>query len=262
VGGKQNILKRADRYSRVRLVRGIDLNAVQSSRICIIGAGALGNEVAKNLMLYAPSLITVVDRDSVETTNLGRCFLFSIADADESRSKAEALRSRAAEINPDCNLRAMHTDAEKLDHHFFSGYSLVIGCVDSVKTRLHINANCFFAGTPYIDGGIDGLNGRVQVVMPPEGACYECTLNGSHMSAVDRTYTCTGREANVHSRHIGSEPSVPGIIGSIQSLEAIKILSGLRKKGVLMMFNGLTTSIDEIIMEVNPDCQNHGRVWQ
>ncbi len=260
VSRTQNMLKSADRYSRVRLVDGIDLDAVQSSRICIIGAGALGNEVVKNLVLYAPSLITVVDRDVVETTNLGRCFLFSRADADKSRSKVEVVRSRAREINPDCNLRAMRTDAERLNYTFFSKYTLVIGCVDSVKTRLHINSNCFFAGTPYVDGGIDGLIGRVQVVIPPAGACYECTVNGSHLSTIDRTYTCTGREANTYSRHIGSEPSIPGIIGSVQSLEAIKIISGIRQNGVLMMFDGMTTSIEEIVTEVNPNCQNHGRI--
>ncbi|MBX8631721.1 MAG: ThiF family adenylyltransferase [Thermoplasmata archaeon YP2-bin.285] len=246
-----------DRYSRIRLIRELDFGGIRSSRICVVGAGALGNEVIKNLALYAPSLMTVVDSDRVDYTNLGRCFLFDRSDAETHRSKAEAASSRARLLNPDCSVECFPMDATTLDHTFFSRFSVVIGCVDSIRTRLHLNSNCYYAGIPYIDGGIDGLNGRIQVVLPPRTACYECTLNGSHMDSVDSEYSCGGREASFPSRRIPSEPAVAGIVGSIQSLEAVKIVSHLRKEGTLLLYDGRTCILSELEVQFSPICPNH-----
>jgi adenylyltransferase/sulfurtransferase len=251
-----------DRYSRIKLVTGIDIRAIRNARVCVVGAGALGNEVIKNLALYAPSRLSVVDRDYVELSNLGRCFLFDYKDAEMRRSKAKAVSRNVGRINPDCKIEPVHEDAAALDSGFFSQYDVVIGCVDNIRTRLHINSNCYFSEVPYIDGGIDGLYGRVQVILPPDGACYECTINSTHMARIDLGYSCTGREANVPGRQIASEPSVCGIVGSLQTLEGLRVVSGILSEGIFLFFNGNESSLKQFDLTIDAKCTNHIRTTQ
>ncbi len=246
-----------DRYSRMRLVTGVDINAIRDSHICVVGAGALGNEVIKDLALYAPARLSIVDRDYVEYSNLGRCFLFNEQDAEERNGKAEAASRSAHSINTDCKAEAVNEDVTTLDASFFSQYDAVFGCVDSIKTRLHLNSNCYFSGIPYIDGGIDGLYGRVQVVFPPHSPCYECAINATHFSQIDRGYSCTGREANVPSRQIASDPSVCGTVGSLQTLQGLRVVSGTLSEGALLFFDGFLSSLMPLELAVDPKCINH-----
>ncbi len=246
-----------DRYSKMSLVTGIDVSAVRKASVCVVGAGALGNEVIKNLALYAPARIVIVDRDFVEPSNLGRCFLFDVRDAETRIGKAEAASRSAQHINPDCIPEPFHRDATSLDSTFFAQFDLVMGCVDSIRTRLHLDSNCYYSGIPYIDGGIDGLFGRVQVVLPPHSPCYGCTLNGTHLSGLDRGFSCSGREASVPARQIASDASVCGIIGSLEMLQGLRVISGTLKEGSLLFFDGRIPSLMSLELAVDEKCANH-----
>lgn len=246
------------RYGRITSVRELDLSTIRKCSICVVGAGALGNEVLKNIVLYGPKELTVLDFDRVERSNLGRCFLFSREDAETGIRKADAAASAIGRMNDDVEVRALAEDARSLDHEFFSGFDMVLGCMDNIASRLHVNANCYYCGVPYVDGGIDGLAGRVQVVIPPDGACYQCTVNATHMSVVDLGYTCTGREANVPRRLVPSEPSVSSLTGSLQSLEAARIAAGKGEAGRMLLYNGLRNELESVIVSVSGVCDNHG----
>ena len=246
-----------DRYSRMKLVKGVDLDAIRRASICVVGAGALGNEVIKDLALYAPARLSIVDMDCVDYSNLGRCFLFDAADAETSNSKADAASRSACRINPDCRPDALNIDATSLDSAFFSEFDVVMGCVDSIRTRLHLNSNCYFSGTPYIDGGIDGLYGRVQTVLPPHGPCYGCAINGTHLSRVDAAFSCTGREANIPIRQIASDPSICGMVGSLQVLQGLSVISGTLSEGILLFIDGGVPSMMPLELTVDTKCANH-----
>lgn len=248
------------RYSRITLVKDLDLSAIRLSRICVVGAGALGNEVLKNLVLYGPSKLAVVDNDRVEKSNLGRCFLFTSSDARAGRKKVDAAIESLGRMNEEVELEAIANDVRELDDSFFSVFNVVAGCVDNISSRLHINSNCYHRKVPYVDGGIDGLMGRVQVVIPPSGPCYQCSLNATHMAVLDRDFTCTGREANIHRRMVPSEPSVSAITASIESLEIVKLLSGMSDAGIMYIYNGKRNELDRIEVQIGTGCDVHGGV--
>lgn len=241
----------------MRLLKELDTERLRSASVCVVGAGTLGNELLKNLILYGPRKLTIVDNDTVETSNLGRCFLFKPGDASERRKKVDAAQESLTRINDDVSVECVDTDVRELGSEFFGGFDMVAGCVDNISSRLHMNSHCYMVCTPYIDGGLDGLLGRVQVVTPPEGACYQCTVNASHMAIVDRAYRCNGDEAIVANRRIPSEPSVASITASIQSLEAAKLLSGQKNGGVVYLYDGRTNLLESIVVDVDSRCDNH-----
>lgn len=241
----------------MRLLQELDSERLRRASVCVVGVGTLGNELLKNMVLYGPRDVTIVDNDTVEISNLGRCFLFTASDASDGRKKVDAAQESLTRINDEVKVECIDSDARDLDSDFFGGFDLVAGCVDNIASRLHINSHCYFAGTPYIDGGLDGLFGRIQVVTPPNGACYQCTVNASHMAIVDRAYRCNGNEALVANRRIPSEPSVSAITASIQSLEAAKLLSGQRNGGLIYIYDGRTNHLEGISAEINSGCDNH-----
>ncbi len=249
-----------DRYARIRIVTALDFERIRHSTICVAGAGALGNEVLKNMALYGPRKLVVVDNDSVDLSNLGRCFLFTEEDALSGRGKADAACESLRRINSDVEFEGRECDVLELDRAFFSVFDAVIGCLDNINARLHVNSNCYYAGVPYIDGGLDGLTGRVQVVVPPEGACYQCTLNASHMKVLDRYFSCSGRETNIPRRRVPAEPSVSALIGSIQSLEAAKLLSGKAQGDSMQFYDGAMNWLENISVAIEPGCDNHGEM--
>ena len=257
---RDNFSLASGRYSRISLVTDLDLSTIRQSKICVVGAGALGNEVLKNMVLYGPKKLTVVDNDRVEKSNLGRCFLFTSSDARAGRKKADAAIESLGRMNEEVELEALVSDAREFDDEFFSCFDAVAGCVDNISSRLHINSNCYHRNIPYVDGGLDGLMGRVQVVIPPSGACYQCSLNATHMAVLDRDFTCTGKEANIHRRMVPSEPSVSAITASIESLEIVKLLSGIQDDGIMFIYNGRKNELDRIEVQIGRECDVHGGV--
>ncbi len=246
------------RYSRISLVGELSLDRIRCSRICVVGAGALGNEVLKNLVLYGPKKLTLVDSDIVQRSNLGRCFLFTSGDAEEGIKKVKAAARTLRVMNDEVDLEEVDMDARELDDEFYARFDAVAGCVDNISSRLHVNSNCYFRNVPYVDGGLDGLLGRVHVVIPPDGPCYQCSVNATHMAVMDRDFTCSGREANTPRRRVPSEPSVSSIVGSMQSLEIVKLLSGKADGGKMYIYNGADNVVESMEVEIGDNCDNHG----
>lgn len=251
------LLEAEDRYARMRLLEELDSDRLRGASVCVVGVGTLGNELLKNLVLYGPKEVTIVDNDRVERSNLGRCFLFTTKDAIGRRKKVDAAIESLRRINEEVTVKSVDTDVREIESEFFRGFDLVAGCVDNISSRLHLNSHCYFVRTPYIDGGLDGLFGRVQVVTPPDSACYQCTVNASHMALVDRAYRCNGDEAAIANRRIPSEPSVAAITASIQSLEAAKILSGKKNGGAVFIYDGRTNLLENVEAAISGDCDNH-----
>ena len=139
---------------------------VESAKVMVVGCGALGNEVLKNLALFGVGHIWIVDFDKVEIHNLNRSVLYRKADAERRRLKVEAAAERLKELNPNVEI---HTIAGDFCHDVGLGLvmemDVVIGCVDNRWTRFIINRFCMRAGKPWVDGGIDGLDGTVRVFM-------------------------------------------------------------------------------------------------
>ena len=149
---------------------------IRNARFMVVGCGALGNEVLKNLALFGAEHIVLVDFDEVEAGNLSRSVLFTRQDAESHRRKVQVAARRLTEMNPRMEVVPMDGDiAYDVGLGWIRRTDVVIGCVDSRWARYCINRLCMRAGVPWVDGGISQLEGTVRVFAPGEN-CYACSL--------------------------------------------------------------------------------------
>ena len=178
-----------DRNSRFQLIGWWDQSKIAAAKILVVGAGALGNEVLKNLALLGVGQIHVIDFDLIEHSNLSRSVLFRESDADQS--KAEVAARAIQDLNPEVRVYPVHGNViTDLGLGLFREVDVVIGCLDNREARLWVNRSCWKVGTPWIDGGIQEINGVAKVFVPPHGSCYECTMTENDYRLMQLRYSC------------------------------------------------------------------------
>lgn len=258
-------------FDRQERIAWWDQACLFATRVMVVGAGALGNEVLKNLALVGVGNIFVIDFDTIDDSNLSRAVLFRQADVVGKKVEIAAERTRQLSPNPNINVRAMHGDVVwELGTGVYRHLDLVIGCLDNIEARLAVNAACWRAGVPWIDGGIYELSGSVSVFdASAEKACYECTMDPERYRRAHERYSCTNQTVKANIRK-GREPTTQttsAIIAAIQTQEAIKILHGLESfAGRKLVYHGYRQNFvaDEpnaltmVELPRNPDCLCHG----
>ena len=198
---------------------------VSAAHVMVVGCGALGNEVLKNLVLLGVEHIVAVDFDIVEMGNLSRSVLFSRADAEAHRLKVDVVAERLKAMNPAVEVKTICGDiAYDVGLGLIRQMDVIIGCVDSRWARYCINRLCMRAGIPWIDGGIEELEGTARVFVPGKN-CYACNLGPEGLKDLARRIPCSG----IIRRHeeIGSAPTtsiIASVIGAVQVQEALKLI--------------------------------------
>ncbi len=245
-----------DKYSRLKLYKWFDLDKVEKQKILVVGAGALGNEVCKNLVLSGYKKITIVDMDRIVKSNLNRCIFFSNKDAENRRYKAEVIAEKLKMIEKDIKVDYYVEEIENLN--LIEKHDIVLGCVDNVKTRLHINANCYYHKIPYIDGATHGQIGKVQVVLPPFTSCLECGINVTHSKILQWRFSCTGQNIKFFEPKISADINTTSIIAAIQVQETLKITHKMNNyiKNIFY-YDGARNFADIFELPINPRCPNH-----
>ncbi len=250
-----------DRLDRSRRIGWLDLDAIARARVLMVGAGALGNEVGKCLALSGFRRVTVVDMDHVVGSNLNRCLFFSKEDASARRLKAEVVARGMRALSPEMDAVPVPTRIEEMADSEYGAHDVVLGCLDNIVARLHVNSRSYLAGKVYIDGGMEGLLGRVMVVRPPEGACIQCGMNRSHARVAGLRFSCTGKDVVFHEPRLAAEITTTSIVSALMVREAIKHVSG--KDGMLLAntlyYDGQRNVAEEAEVAVNPDCPVHSR---
>lgn len=248
-----------DRWDRSRRVQGLDMGSLQAASFLVVGAGALGNEVTKDLVLAGARRITLVDMDRVVLSNLNRCVMFREQDGRDGRFKAEMVALRSRELDPSVKVDPVVGRIEELPESTWREHDVVMGCLDNIAARLHANSHAYFNGVPYIDGGTDGLAGRVQVVVPPTTPCLQCGLNRSHYRVLQRRSSCTGTDTIYYEPRRAAEITTTAITAAVQVREALKIISGRTKEVVnnVVHFNGLLNTWDVLELSIDPSCPLH-----
>ncbi|QSQ28409.1 ThiF family adenylyltransferase [Pyxidicoccus parkwayensis] len=246
------------RFSRFELIEWWDQQKLARARVLVAGAGALGNEVLKNLALLGVGQVVVVDMDVVETSNLSRSPLFRPADA--GRAKVDAVAEGARAIYPDLKVRPLRANVvHDLGLGLFRWADVVIGALDNREARLSINRNCYRVGRAWIDGAIEVLSGVARLFAPPEGPCYECTMSEQDWRLLERRRSCS--LLNRQLEEIGKVPTTPttaSIVAAIQCQEAVKLLHGQPTlDGAGYVFDGLTHQSYVTRYQRNPDCLSH-----
>ena len=198
---------------------------VSTAHVMVVGCGALGNEVLKNLVLLGVEHIVIVDFDVVEMGNLSRSVLFSKTDAEARRLKVDVAAERLKNINPAVDVKTICGDiAYDVGLGLVRRMDVVIGCVDSRWARYCINRLCMRAGIPWVDGGIGELEGTARVFVPGQN-CYACNLGPEGLKDLARRMPCAG----VIRRHeeAGEAPTTSitaSVIGAVQVQEAMKLI--------------------------------------
>ncbi len=198
---------------------------VKNARVLVAGAGALGNEVVKDLALFGVGHIYVVDFDQIEISNLTRSVLFREEDAFNHSFKAEIVAKRAKEINPQIEVTPIVGNLySEVGFGLYRAVDVVIGCLDSRLARYLLNRLCMRAGKTWIDGSIENLTGAVKVYTPGIN-CYECGLSREEFNHIMlRTGCADVVRAQTSAGRVATTPISASIIGAMQVQEAMKII--------------------------------------
>lgn len=247
------------RYDRQERIWWWDQARLRSATVLVVGAGALGNEIVKNLSLIGVGSTHVVDMDHIEHSNLSRCALFR--EEHEGENKALALASAAQAMNPDVEVTGWPVRVQHLGSAFLARFDLVLGALDNREARLWVNAACRRLGIDWIDGAIEGLQGLARV-FAPSGPCYECTLGEVDLANLAHRRSCTLLSAEEMSGgRTPTNATTAAIVAGVQVQEAVKLLVGrrdlVRLIGRVWRYDGDTMDTTVVEYIENPDCLAH-----
>ncbi len=241
------------RYSRHLLIPEVGMagqKSLKASSVLVVGAGGLGSPAAMYLAAAGVGRIGIVDFDRVDLTNLQRQLLH--ATQDIGRPKAESAKETLGNLNPQIRVQAFETHLTSENaFEILSGFDIILDGTDNFPTRYLINDACVLLGKPNVYGSVFRFDGQVSIFHPKEGGpCYRCL------------YPVPPPPGLVPSCAEGGVLGVlPGIIGSLQALETIKLIIGVGEVllGKLLLFDALNMRFRELTLRKNPDCPVCGR---
>lgn len=249
------------RFDRFKLIGWWDQARLSAAKVLVIGAGALGNEIVKNLAMLGVGHVVIADKDTIENSNLSRSVLYRAEDA--GKPKAGVAASAAASLYPEINAHPLNGDIiHDLGAGVFRWADVVIGGLDNREARLAINRHCWRLGRPWVDGAIEVIQGVARVFTPDaeqQNACYECT-----MSERDWKLLAYRRSCNMLTRDemaggkTPTTPTIASIIAGVQVQETLKLLHDLPTiAGKGFVFAGDTADSYLVDYQRRPDCQSH-----
>ena len=236
----------SDFYSRQIALRELGREGqerLRHSKATIVGLGGLGSVSCLFLAMAGVGRLTLVDQDTVELNNLHRQALYSLADI--RYPKVEAAARRLAAVNPEIKFETVPENLNEDNIRTVIGNSdCVVDGLDNMNTRYLISRYCVEKKTPYVFGGAIGFEGNVAIFKTPETPCLECVLPGLEDSELP---TCDTR---------GVMGATTGIVGSVQAMETIKLLSGITKKleSKMLVFDFIQSEFRTINLAIRPDC--------
>ena len=242
-----------ERYSRQLVLpewSGMAQAKLAGSSAIVVGAGALGSPALSYLAAAGVGRIGVVDDDEVELSNLARQPLHFTPDI--GTNKAVSATAKLNLINPSVFVEPYPARLEEMNAQaIFTGADIVLDCSDTFATRYVVNDACCALGTPLVEAGVLGFDGLVMPIQPGESACYRCAFPVEP----DPASVPTCREAGV----LGP---VAGIVGSIQALEALKLLTRAVEPltGHIVQIDARTLQQTIVATSRKPDCPACARV--
>ena len=235
-----------ERYNRQMMIPGLGLEGqkkLKDSKVFLAGAGGLGCPIAIYLAAVGVGTLRIVDRDTVELSNLNRQILHW--DEDVGRRKADSIQEKLRRMNPDVEVQASCLEINEdnvLD--MIRGSDIIVDAMDNFQTRYLLNRAAIGLNLPFVHGGIWGLEGRATTIIPNKTACLQCIFP----------------EAPPAERFpvIGVSP---GLIALIEATETIKYLTGIGRllENRLLIYDGEQMEFAEVAVSKRPDCPACGR---
>jgi molybdopterin/thiamine biosynthesis adenylyltransferase len=248
---------------------GWDQEKIENTTVLVIGAGALGNEICKNLALLGIGKIILVDFDDIVLSNLNRCIFFREHDIKGKYLKVDVVKREISKLNPETMVVPIADKIENLDAEIYEETDVAVGAVDNDAARLELNYMCFQHGIPLVDGGIHGFRGNVKVVFPPHSACLACNLTFLDYASIYKKDPCTGEDVETNDPKLPGIATTSSIISALQVQEVLKIVQGIDEfkaeghwneeigipiVGKVLFFNGVNNYTNIYGIKKDPFC--------
>ncbi len=233
-----------DRYRRQMILAEIGEDGqkrLKAARVCVVGLGGLGSVSATYLAAVGVGRLRIVDSDRVEVGNLNRQVIHWTSDL--TRLKTESAREKLEAVNPCVEVDAFGHEVTWANVGEAVGEcTLIVDATDNLPTRKVLNRFAVQRGIPFICGGVEAFSGMLFTVIPGRSPCLECLFPG---------------EDRMEDREIGVPGPVPGVVASLQALEAVKLIVGIGStlSGRMLLFQGLNTTFREVQVDQNPHCR-------
>ena len=222
-------------------------NRLASAKAAVIGAGGLGSPVLYYLAAAGVGRITIIDHDTVDITNLNRQILHF--EDDLGREKAQSSKEKLQRFNRDIRINASTFKlTEDNAWELLSGHDMAISCLDNNMARCILNAACIKSGIPMVNGGVQGFEGYVMVVLPGITPCYQCIFPG---------YGANERQGTEEVSVLGA---TAGVVGSMMAVEAIKVLLGVPISPYFYYIDLMTSAIVPVGAKKADDCTVCGEI--
>lgn len=230
---------------------------LKDAKVMVVGAGAIGNETLKNLALMGIGNIFIVDFDTISTSNLSRTVLFRQTDKGKKKAKIAAERTKELSLLKDVNIDWFHGDIVwDLGTGVYNEMDIVLGCLDNIETRFHVNRQCWLTNTPWIDAGIYELGLRVNFYQAPHVPCYQCSKSPDELMAIRKRYSC-----DEFKRKVVNEGKMPttqiasAMVSALQVQETIKFLCNQSVSvGKQIYFQGKINDFEVMQTYTKPEC--------
>ena len=237
-------LERYDRQIMLREIGKEGQEKLKKARVFIAGAGGLGSTAAIYLTAAGIGNIRIVDRDTVELSNLNRQVLHW--DEDRGRSKVDSAFEKLKRLNPDVKIEAIQeTITEANINSLLAGCELIVDAMDNLPTRYLLNKASLKHHIPFFHGAVYGFEGRAMTIIPPKTACLRCVYRGV---PPEERFPVMG--------------TTPAVIGCIQATEVIKYILGIGKllTNTLLNYDALDMEFRAFKVNKDPHCEHCGQV--
>ncbi|MCR4435326.1 MAG: HesA/MoeB/ThiF family protein [Clostridiales bacterium] len=235
------------RYSRQLILKEVGASGQEKllrSKVLVVGAGGLGSPALYYLAAAGVGILGVADFDVVGISNLQRQILYTTGELN--RRKADVAAEKLESLNPDVKVvkYPLRMNSDNIEE-IISSYDVIVDATDNFTARYLVSDCCHFKGKPLVEGAVLGFAGTLMTIVPGKTPCYRCL------------YPVPPEEGAVPTcSETGIMGMVAGTIGTMQALEAVKLLLGIGEtlSGRMLFYDGLSMSVNEVVVERNKNC--------
>lgn len=231
-----------ERYNRQIIIQDFGEEGqlkLKDSHVAIVGIGGLGSPAAIYLTAAGVGRLTFIDADQVELDNLNRQVLHWEDDIGRSKTESSTKKLNALNSNVKVESKLEKITPENVGK-LLKGKDIIVDGMDNYTTRFLVNEACVQNGIPFVHGAVEGLIGQLSTITPGESPCLRCILPKEPPERP--TFPVLG--------------TTPGVIGCLEAMEAVKLITGVGKPliGRMLTFDGGSLEFEVFEIKQNPDC--------